>query len=664
MRTDGACVGREFARGSRFSRREFLQEIVLTGIWLAVALADVAVSEASQAKPEEWAIPTDAKKVFEGEYVHRVGGRDSLRAKMTKSVGPDKVEYYSLTLSDTEYLLSVDGRGRLSYRYRSGARGYMDMVHLARDKIVHLKRNFKQQGTEQFDWEVKAGALPDFNSRPDPYLIQYVLLQAYDLKKRGEQTFAVYDIDAKGTGINHYQITLDLVDEDGVLLPGGKCKARHFLQVQRTESNTWFKKVPGHKTEYWVDDNGILLRVYRHREPYEVILQTHGAAEPVAGGTYESDLAAFFDEMDRTYPFFELKGIQSDWNNAKSRLRDKVKGCPSDEQFLGIVQEAILCLHDSHMGFTKTRVSPPPWPARYYPGVSFLPATNGRVVVMWRRDGFDPALKVGAVVTKIDDKNARRYLEEKATEVWTEGGLSGRQRARFLAYRLPLQTEQKGQKHTIMVLADGGEHRVELACDFDARSGFPHGYNRPEGLKQAGSCAYAKLASGVGYVYLRRIDATIVAGLKEALSTYADAKGWIIDLRGNGGGGYDESLLEVLKGLPRPVAGIIDAGCISAGETMARDLVQLANARLFGATTAGASTAKRDWTFPSGVATLSCAVRSRWGLDGQLIEFRGIQPHVELEAVPEDLQRGWNTEILKAQEYLRTAPADKEPTSR
>lgn len=71
--------------------------------------------------------------------------------------------------------------------------------------------------------------------------------------------------------------------------------------------------------------------------------------------------------------------------------------------------------------------------------------------------------------------------------------------------------------------------------------------------------------------------------------------------------------------------------------------------------TAGASTAKRDWTFPSRVATVSLSVRSRWGLDGQIIEFNGIQPHVEVEAVPEDLQRGLSTEVLRAEQYLLTA---------
>ncbi len=483
MGANGACTSRERACGSRFSRRGLLHKTVLTGIGLAVALAEVASSESSQAKPEEWFIPADAKKVFEGEYVHRIGERDSPRVKMAKYVGPDKTAYFELTgLSDRDYLLCVDGQGRpVSYKYRSIAKGYTDSLQFAGENAVHVTWGSK----EQFDWEVKGGALPDFNSRPDPYLIQYVLLQAYNLDKRGEQTFTAYDADPKGKGINHYEITLDLVDEDGVLLPNGKCKAKHFLQIQRTESNTWFKKGPGNKTEYWVDDDGILLRVYRHLEPYEVILQAHEAAEPLASNIYERDLTAFFDEMDRTYPFFELKGIQTDWVGMKDRLQAKVKDCRSDEQFLGIVQDAILCLHDSHMGFTKTRVSPPPWPARYYPGISLLPATEGRVVVMWCRDGLDPALKTGVIVTRIDDQDARTCLEEEAKKIWAEGGMSGRQRARLLAYRLPLQTELRGRKHALSILTDEGERRVELACDYDARSGFPHSYNRPEG-SQAG----------------------------------------------------------------------------------------------------------------------------------------------------------------------------------
>jgi C-terminal processing protease CtpA/Prc len=140
--------------------------------------------------------------------------------------------------------------------------------------------------------------------------------------------------------------------------------------------------------------------------------------------------------------------------------------------------------------------------------------------------------------------------------------------------------------------------------------------------------------------------------MKEAFVTYDDAKGWIIDLRGNGGGGYDQALYEVLRALPQPLAVIIDAGCTSAGETLARDLVRYANARLFGSPTAGSSSAKRTWSFPSGIATLSLPRRSRWGISGRPIEFNGIRPDENVEAVPEEVQRGQNSAILRAEEYL------------
>jgi C-terminal processing protease CtpA/Prc len=140
--------------------------------------------------------------------------------------------------------------------------------------------------------------------------------------------------------------------------------------------------------------------------------------------------------------------------------------------------------------------------------------------------------------------------------------------------------------------------------------------------------------------------------LKQAFSTHTDAKGWIIDLRGNGGGNYHQSLYDVLKELPRPLAVIIDAGCFSAGETLARDFVRAGRARLFGPKTAGASSAKRIWTFPSGIASLSVPTRSRWGIDGKPIEFLGIEPHVKVEAVPEELKRGLNSAILRAEEYI------------
>ena len=125
-----------------------------------------------------------------------------------------------------------------------------------------------------------------------------------------------------------------------------------------------------------------------------------------AGETHEIDLAAFFNEVDKTYPYFDLKGIRGDWVDAKRRLTERVKTCGSETEFLGIVVEAIRCLRDAHMGLNNTKAAVPELPPQYYPGLSFMPATQGRVVVMWAADALASKLKPGTVIARIDGQAA------------------------------------------------------------------------------------------------------------------------------------------------------------------------------------------------------------------------------------------------------------------
>ncbi len=368
--------------------------------------------------------------------------------------------------------------------------------------------------------------------------------------------------------------------------------------------------------------------------------------------SYETDMDEFVKEVDEEYPFFELKGIRSDWTDAKEELRQRAKNCKSDQEFLLIMYDAVRTLRDGHMGARKARVQLPTLPPRYYPGISFLPATNGRVVIMYAPEAHAGTLKTGVVVTKIDGTDARQWLEKRTEAAWNEGGFfSSLQRARLFEYRQGLRGEQ-GEKHTISCLVDGREEQFELMCDTVAR-GWPHTYNMPADSKRVGrSFYYTKLASDVGYMYLRRVDASVPAGIDEALAAHPSVPGWIVDLRGNGGGGYGRDLIERMEKFPRPAAVLIDAGCMSAGETLARDFRALADARVFGSKTAGCSSAKRTWTFPSGIASLSFPTRSRWRGDRKPIEFNGIDPDVEVETVPEELLEGNNTAILRAEEYI------------
>ncbi len=367
---------------------------------------------------------------------------------------------------------------------------------------------------------------------------------------------------------------------------------------------------------------------------------------------YAADISAFFKEMDRNYPFFELKGIRKDWEQAKRKLWSDARRCRTDSAFLGLIVEAMQCLRDGHMWFREKKAEVPATPPRYYPGISFLPTTEGRVVVMHPPSGFESVLPSGAVVVKIDGKKAREVLEERARAAWKKGGhFSSPQRARLYEYRIPLRGA-RGEKHVITVFRKGRPKNVKLTSTQEAK-GWPHTYNLPDGLTRVGRSFYhTKRPEGAGYIYVRRMDGSTVSGFEQALEAHPDARGWIVDLRGNGGGGYGTALIEKMKTLPRPVAVLIDAGCVSAGETFARDLRKYAEARLFGDKTAGASSAKSTWAFPSGIASISRATRSRWRNDGKPIEFNGIEPDETVEAVPEEIQEGRNSALCRAEAYL------------
>ncbi|MBN1865993.1 hypothetical protein JW916_01755 [Candidatus Sumerlaeota bacterium] len=379
-------------------------------------------------------------------------------------------------------------------------------------------------------------------------------------------------------------------------------------------------------------------------------------AQTLAGrSTYETDLCAFFDEMDGSYPFFDLKGIRNDWNETENRLRSRVETCNSDAEFMRLLDEAIRCLRDSHIEVHSERIEYPRRDPRFYPGIGFMPAQHA-VVVMAASSDLAQRFPVGAVVRTIDGVDARECLESRAAQAWKEGRSSSPQRARLFEYRIPLRGE-KGTTHTLVLDRDGESQTVVVECSVET-GGWPHVYNMPPNLARVGrSASYGKMPSGVGYIYLRRVDASATQGIAQAIESHPDCPGWIVDLRGNGGGGYGRDLIEAIQRLSRPVAVLIDAGCVSAGETLARDFRRLTQARLFGSKTAGSSSAKKQWRLPSGIATLTVPVRSRWRADGKPIEFNGIDPDEEIEPSPDDVWKGLNTEILAAERYVLDHPS-------
>ncbi len=658
--------------------KSFLRRVGGAALTLAMGASTPSANAADEdTRPSAQRLPGTV--IFHGRYKHTNTGREIAQPSelwLKRTADGAITAIAEVPFMNSTEIAASDRNGRFASHelvsYPAGGRpGIQVRLEFQPSKALLTRRGLRQD-CDRKELAVPTDALFDPNTRPDSYCAANLLLRAFAVTPGAPKEFHVFDWDNSGEALVDYTIRVEHVGRESVEVPAGSFEVNHFVLTQKTSANTWFKKRAGHITDFWVLDNQVIVRLRRGREPYELALLDYTvpdklpghvsgpatksvAAAESAASPYAADWIAFIREVDQSYPFFDLKGIRNEWVLAKAGLSERVNACASDSEFLGIVTEAIRCLHDVHMGVSQTKVTPPASPKRYYPGVSFMPATQRRIIVM-SAEGHADTLKPGTVVTRIDGREAWAVLEEKAKEAWSANSpylvsVSSPQRARLFAYRWPL-IASSNRTHTLHCLAEGQEREVRLACEFEPRA-WPHTYNLPTNLTRADrSVSYTKLPSGAGYMYLRSVATETGASMRRALGAYPDAKGWIIDLRGNGGGGYDTNLLAQVEALPRPVVALIDAGCISAGETLARDLAQLAGARLVGSRTAGASSAKRQWPFPSGIASVTFSTRSRWRSDGQPIEFNGIAPDDEIEPTPEEVARGLNSEILRAEEYL------------
>lgn len=140
-------------------------------------------------------------------------------------------------------------------------------------------------------------------------------------------------------------------------------------------------------------------------------------------------------------------------------------------------------------------------------------------------------------------------------------------------------------------------------------------------------------------------------------------KGLVIDVRGNSGGGFESRRAFRNFDLsdtgeperPRfsgPIAVLIDARCISAGEGWASWFQANDRATFFGQTTAGASSRKTVVEVLNGAFKVKYSVKAYRGFLDRPIERRGIEPEYPVRQTAADLQAGIDTVLVAAADYL------------
>lgn len=382
--------------------------------------------------------------------------------------------------------------------------------------------------------------------------------------------------------------------------------------------------------------------------------------------TYEQALTDLHRVIGEQYPCFELKGI--DWPAVGAEFLPRARDVTDDEAFGLLCAEMVARLEDSHAHLLAgaAKLSELPLP-RWDPGFACLVDDRGLPVVYYIDPG-GPAeaagLEVGMTVTSIDGAPATGAIEETMDRYRRWVGHSSERYLRYQCFRWFTRCDEQGTKVRLEVEdAEGNARGLVLPATFDVRY-VPRLPVPLDGISDSRSVSWKMLEDDIGYIYVRRIRGDLIASLDAAVEQMQAARGLIIDVRGNSGGGFDANRAHLNFALDRdgeepqrprfrgPIAVLIDARCISAGEGWASWFIANDRATFFGEATAGASARKTIYTLSNGLYKVRFPVKAYKGYLDRPIERRGIEPHVPIMPSAADIAAGRDTVLEAAKAHL------------
>jgi C-terminal processing protease CtpA/Prc len=392
-------------------------------------------------------------------------------------------------------------------------------------------------------------------------------------------------------------------------------------------------------------------------------LEPASEAEEKVG--YKEALSDLHHELGQNYPCFELKEI--DWEAVGSELIPRAKNVTDDEEFGLLCMEMVARLRDSHAVLLKGRANPPRVEIpRWDPGFACL-IDDFEKPVVYHVDKGSPAdaagVRPGMTVLKVGgvpvEKAIGIFMKQAAKYV----GFSSRRLLAYQAARWFPRQMHKGDEITLEMEDPSGEvRRFELQAICPVRY-LPRLPVPIQGISDSANVSWKMLEGNIGYIYVRRIRRDLIEQLDRAVEDLKNARGLIVDVRGNSGGGFDARRAhrsfnpndKEEPDRPRfdgPMAVLIDASCISAGEGWASWFVANRRARFFGEATAGASARKKVYKLKNGLYNVRYPVKAYKGYLGRPIERRGLEPEVALRQSAKDLAAGRDTVLEAAKDFL------------
>jgi carboxyl-terminal processing protease len=386
----------------------------------------------------------------------------------------------------------------------------------------------------------------------------------------------------------------------------------------------------------------------------------------------EVDLAFAIPELERVAgALLSAKGI--DWRKETEPLLRDAKKVASVEEHYEMLRRLVARLQDGHADVRKTEKTKdfaPKGPRKVVPGFSFCRGARDSVLLVNPNDkAGGRGAATGLEVVEIGGKDAVAWLKARAKKLADTEPFSSERHA--FAYAATYGLAEPRRTHVYAREAD-----VPIGAPLEI-----------DGLEGGNDVRFKKLESGFGYVQIRRCVGDLPERLDVAFRTVGDAKGLILDLRGNSGGGFDHDDLMgrfVPKGTKMAFKGrkhyastgdapfkgdvvvIVDALVRSAGETLAAIFKEDGRGYLVGdSATAGMSSQKTTVALPGGYFDLYVSTGSNMSraAGGKGIEGVGVEPHEIVAYETKDLLAGVDTVLKRAEAILAAFPRSAIPYS-
>jgi len=376
--------------------------------------------------------------------------------------------------------------------------------------------------------------------------------------------------------------------------------------------------------------------------------------------------------------YFDPKFGGVDWSKLKDRYRAKVQEARNDAEYLEALNGLLHELGASHFGVIPfsaygAGTAASTTLADGEPGLR-IGLVEGRPTVV----GVEPAspadkagVRAGWILVSVDSRPVapivRAILQDPAQRNLVPLKIASALRA---ALSGPVG------KPVAATFYDGSYRTVTVTMDRVPSPGQVVRFGELPPLRARADVR--RLPGDVGYIRFNVFMMPLLEPIKKAIDSFRDAKGIILDLRGNPGGVGAMAIPIAAKFVERPaqlgtmrmrtgqtrfsvnpqpplyrgpVAVLIDATSASTSEILAAGLQELGVARLVGERTAGA-------VLPSVIERLPCGNRLQFAFadfrtpKGVLLEGRGAIPDVPVQLTRQALLRDGDVVLRRAVQLL------------